>query len=148
MDDSKILLSFAAADVDGLKQQLEEDLYLIAKCCSENELLINPGKTKYMLIGTRQNLQNFLNEVITPVSIAKDLGMTFDSYLTYDQHITNLVSSCMNSLCQINRVKKCFDKEALILIISTLVMNKMFYCSTAWSNTTNDPTFINEAHAA
>ena len=80
---------------------------------------------------------NFLNEVITPVSIAKDLGMTLDSYLTYDQHITNLVSSCMNSLCQINRVKKCFDKEALILIISTLVMNKMYYCSTVWSNTTS-----------
>ena len=145
VDDSKILLSFAAADMDGLKQQLEEDLYSIAKCCSENELLMNPRKTKYMLIGTRQNLPqlpkdmsiNFLNEVITPVSIAKDLGMTLDSYLTYDQHITNLVSSCMNCLCQINRVKKCFDKEALILIISTLVMNKMFYCSTVGSNTTS-----------
>ncbi|CAB4043056.1 Hypothetical predicted protein, partial [Paramuricea clavata] len=145
MDDSKILLSFTVANVDCLKQQLEEDLYLIANSCSENELLINPGKTKYMLIGTRQNLQqppvdmtiNFLNETITPVSFAKDLGMTIDSYLTYDQHITNLVSSCMNSLCQINRVKKCFDKEALTLIVSALVMNKMFYCSTVWSNTSS-----------
>ncbi|CAB4007162.1 Hypothetical predicted protein [Paramuricea clavata] len=145
VDDSKILLSFTVANVDCLKQQLEEDLYLIANSCSENELLINPGKTKYMLIGTRQNLQqlpvdmtiNFLNETITPVSFAKDLGMTIDSYLTYDQHITNLVSSCMNSLCQINRVKKCFDKEALTLIVSALVMNKMFYCSTVWSNTSS-----------
>ena len=57
VDDSKILLSFTVANVDCLKQQLEEDLYLIANSCSENELLINPGKTKYMLIGTRQNLQ-------------------------------------------------------------------------------------------
>ena len=145
VDDSKILLSFTVANVDCLKQQLEEDLYLIANSCSENELLINPGKTKYMLIGTRQNLQqlpvdmtiNFLNETITPVSFAKDLGMTIDSYLTYDQHITNLVSSCMNSLCQINRVKKCFDKEALTLIVPALVMNKMFYCSTVWSNTSS-----------
>ncbi|CAB3979720.1 Hypothetical predicted protein [Paramuricea clavata] len=145
VDDSKILLSFTVANVDCLKQQLEEDLYLIANSCSENELLINPGKTKYMLIGTRQNLQqlpvdmtiNFLNETITPVSFAKDLGMTIDSYLTYDQHITNLISSCMNSLCQINRVKKCFDKEALTLIVSALVMNKMVYCSTVWSNTSS-----------
>ncbi|CAB4043026.1 Hypothetical predicted protein, partial [Paramuricea clavata] len=120
VDDSKILLSFTVANVDCLKQQLEEDLYLIANSCSENELLINPGKTKYMLIGTRQNLQqlpvdmtiNFLNETITPVSFAKDLGMTIDSYLTYEQHITNLVSSA-------------------------LVMNKMFYCSTVWSNTSS-----------
>ncbi|CAB4008338.1 Hypothetical predicted protein, partial [Paramuricea clavata] len=145
VDDSKILLSFTVANVDCLKQQLEEDLYLIANSCSENELLINPGKTKYMLIGTRQNLQqlpvdmtiNFLNETITPVSFAKDLGMTIDSYLTYDQHITILVSSCMNSLCQISRVKKCFDKEALTLIVSALVMNKMFYVSTVWSNTSS-----------
>jgi hypothetical protein len=35
---------------------------------------------------------NFLNDI---VPFAKDLGMTLDSYLTYDQHITNLVSSCM-----------------------------------------------------
>jgi hypothetical protein len=43
----------------------------------------------------------FLDETIIPVPFAKDLGMTLDSYLTYDQNITNLVSSCMNSLCQI-----------------------------------------------
>ena len=70
-----------------------------------------------MLIGTRQNLQqfpdmtiNFLNETITPVPFAKGLGMTLDFQVTYDQHITNLVSSSMNSLCQINRV---YDKALL-----------------------------------
>ncbi len=58
-----------------LKQQLEEDLFLVAKCCSENQLLINLGKTKYKLIGMSIN---FLNKTITPVSFAKDLGMTLD----------------------------------------------------------------------
>ena len=37
-----------------------------------------------------------------------------------------------NKPCQ-----KCFDKEALTLIVSALVMNKMFYCSTVWSNTSS-----------
>ncbi|CAB3994943.1 Hypothetical predicted protein [Paramuricea clavata] len=69
-----------------------------------------------------------LESYVDDSKILLSFTMTIDSYLTYDQHITNLVSSCMNSLCQINRVKKCFDKEALTLIVSALVMNKMFYC--------------------
>ena len=96
-----------------------------------------------MLIGKRQNLQqlpddmtiNFLKETIIPIPFDKDLGRTLDSQLTYDQHIANLVFSCMNSLCHINQVKKCFDKEALTLMVSALAISKMLHCSTVWSNT-------------
>ena len=52
-----------------------------------------------------------------------------------DCHISKLVSSCMAKLSQINRVKHSFDKETLTLIISALVISKLTYCSTVWSNT-------------
>ena len=41
----------------------------------------------------------------------------------------------MSKLSQINRVSKCFDKETISLLVSALVMNKLLYCSSAWSNT-------------
>ena len=41
----------------------------------------------------------------------------------------------MAKLSQINRVKHSFDKETLTLIFSALVVSKLTYCSSVWSNT-------------
>ena len=66
---------------------------------------------------------------------ARDLGVILDTSLTFDDHITTTVASCMSRLGQINRVKHCFDNRILILIINALVFSKLFYCSSVWSNT-------------
>ena len=78
---------------------------------------------------------SFLGKTISLVPSAKDLGITFDTFLTFDDHISKLVSSCMGKLCQINRVKDGLDRKTLLLVIETLVINKLLYCSTVWSNT-------------
>ena len=41
----------------------------------------------------------------------------------------------MAKLCQINRVKHCFDPNTLTYIICAVVMGKLYYGSTVWSNT-------------
>ena len=43
----------------------------------------------------------------------------------------------MSKLCQINRVKDCFNKDTLKLIIESLVLSKSYYCSTVWANTSD-----------
>jgi hypothetical protein len=143
VDDSKIFMSFPIEDIASAKTKIEEDLKLVATWFFENKLFLNPEKTKLLLIGTRQLLGKlleettitFLGEEITPTTNAKDLGLTLDSYLTYDYHIKNVVSSCMAKLCQINRVQDSFDRDSLRLIINALVMSKLYYCSTVLSNT-------------
>ena len=80
----------------------------------KNQLLINPDKTKFMLIGTRQLMYShsvdfsisFMGRTLIPVNSARDLGVIMDSHLTYDSHISYLVSSCLSKLVQINPVKK------------------------------------------
>ena len=145
VDDSKLLLSFPLDDIDSAKTTIEQDLHRVAKWCSLNDLLINPMKTKLLLVGTRQMTNNlptdfkldFLGKQITPSSSGKDLGVVIDSHLTYDDHIDSIVSSCMGKLCQISRVKDSFDKDTLRLMVSSLVMSKLFYCSSVWSNTSS-----------
>jgi hypothetical protein len=78
---------------------------------------------------------SFLGKQIEPATSSKDLGVVIDSHLTYDEHINTTVASCMAKLCQINRVKDSFDKDSLCLMVSTLVMSKLLYCSSVWSNT-------------
>ncbi len=76
-----------------------------------------------------------LGEELTSIKCAKDLGVTLDSHLTYNNHMQATVSSCMFRLGQINRVKHCFNRHTLTIIINALVFSKLFYCSTVWSST-------------
>ena len=121
-----------------------EDLRNIATWCCKNSLLINPEKTKLLVLGTPQLLMKIpddlsitlLSKEITSSKSAKNLGVTMDCNLTYDEHITQLTSKCIGSLCQINRVKYLFDRRTLITIINSLVFSKLLYCSSVWANTT------------
>ena len=59
-----------------------------------------------------------------------------DCRLTYDGHVTQVISKCIGSLCQINRVKYLLDRRTLITIIHSLVFSKLLYCSSVWATTT------------
>lgn len=143
VDDSKVFLSFPISDVNSVIGKLEQDLRNVAQWCCANNLLINPSKTKLLFIGTRQLMAtlpelpqvSFLGSTLHPATSAKDLGVILDPNLSYDQHITHVVSSCFSKLYQINRVRDSFDEDTLKLLITSLVFSKMLYCSTVWSNT-------------
>ena len=135
VDDSKISLSFSVEEMSEAKYKLETDLRFVAEWCCKNSLLINPEKTKFILVGSRQLLKSipenislkFLNKTIVPATFIKDLGITIDHNLTYGKHISQLTSECMAKLCQINRVKHCFDPNTLTYIICAVVMGKLIY---------------------
>ena len=102
-----------------------QDLKLTFELCCTNYLLINPTKTKVMVFGVPQLVSklpqdiNFtlMDKQLTISSNAKDLGVTLDPYLNYNDHVANVVSSCMRALVQINRVRHLFKREILIKII-------------------------------
>ena len=77
-----------------------------------------------------------LSKEITSSKSAKNLGVTMDCNLTYEEHVTQVASECIGSLCQINRVKYLFDRRTLITIIDSLIFGKLLYCSSVWANTT------------
>ena len=78
---------------------------------------------------------SILGKEITPVPVARDLGVFIDQYLTYDEHLTQTAAKCLCKLVQINRIKHLLDKETLLLLINAFVFSKLFYCSTVFSNT-------------
>ena len=101
VDDSKLCLSFPGAEVSNVVQQINKDLEKIASWCCYNSLLINPEKTKLLVLGTRQMLQRLpadfhvtlLGRKVTPSPSARDLGLQVDSTLSYDEHVSQTVSS-------------------------------------------------------
>ncbi len=95
VDDTKLLVSFPLQDQERPQSVINEDLQRIRNWCFDNRnQLINPGKTKLMICGSGQmvaKLDDFclklLGEELTPVKCAKDLGVTLDSHLTYNNHV-------------------------------------------------------------
>ena len=146
VDDSKEYLSFSLPISDSSLSTLEDDLHRVFEWCCKNSLLINPDKTKMMVIGSQQLLQqlehtvsiDFIGKTLEPVAQVKDLGTTLDSNLKYNEHIQRLSSSCIAKLCQINWVKNLFNQSTLTSIINALVMSKIYYCSSIWSNTSEE----------
>ena len=142
VDYSKLYISFPINNASDTMMKINNGFVGISNWCFQNSLLLNPKKIKLMVNGSRQmlsNLHNFrvtlLGKEIQPSSCEKDLGVIFDQNLSFNEHITKTVSSCMSILGQINRVKHVFDRSTLIVIINTLVFTKMFCCSFVWSST-------------
>lgn len=139
----KSYLAFPLKDLDDGLAELGEDLKRVAGWCSVNQLLINPDKTQFILFGVNKLLRcvpsnvelPFLDKVLTPTGHVKDLGIILDETLSYTNHINKTVSSCHFKLLQIRRVKHLFDKTTLELLIQSLVLSKLLYCSTVWSST-------------
>ena len=140
----KTPVSFKVEDKINAITNMNEDLLSMRNWCFNNYLLLNPDKPKLMVFGSREMLPklrdftlSLLGKELVPVQAAKDLGVTLDPHLTFNDHIVNTVSSCMSRLRQINRVKHAFDRGTLITVINALVFSKLFYCSNVWANCSN-----------
>ncbi len=87
----------------------DSDISKLSQCASavtrwhlENGLLLNPAKTEAVVTGTRQQIAKLDKSVgvlvagttIECSTCVRILGVTIDRYLTFHEHISNIVRSC------------------------------------------------------
>ena len=132
VEDTKLFMSFRPHASGNTVAAMNEDLVSLRNWCFDNGLLLNPDKTKLIIYGSRQMVDkipefrlSLLGKALEPSETVKDLGVTFDKNLTFNEHIIKTVSSCMSALGQISRVKHAFRKEVLTMIINSLVFSKL-----------------------
>ena len=85
--------------------------------------------------GVRNQSIDFLETKNLQSPWCRDLGIILDSHLIFNNHINSLSSSLLSTLCQINQGKHLFDRKTLQIIINSLVVSKLYYCSTVWAGT-------------
>ena len=139
VDDCQLYLKFSISDLENATASLNNDLQIVCNCCAKNSLLINPDKTKLIIVATTQLTKrlpdltlSLLGKTIRPISGAKNLGVFIDNGLNYNTHIIKTSSSCINQLLHINRIKHLLDKTTLKLLINSFVFSRLFYCSFIW----------------
>ena len=138
-DDNTI---FAAShDPNRIKSQLQQSLKCISEWFQINYFVLNLDKCKLLLIHHR-NLDLFDHFSITVDGITievssevKILGVTVDSNLNLNSHISKISKKAGSKLYAISRLRPYLQGEKLILLVKIYVTSQFNYCPLLWAYT-------------
>ena len=138
-DDTQIYISFSASDSAGPLSVLSQTLDTVHKWLSRNRLSLNPSKTEFMIIGTRQqheklNLNSFTfsGHSIPFASSVRNLGVIIDPNLTLENQISAVCKSSYHLIRQIRQVRSSIDLNSAILLANSLVSNRLDFCNSLY----------------
>lgn len=100
VDDTKHLMSFRVQGCDSIMAAMNDDRIKLRNWCFDDRLLLNPDRTKLIVYGSRQmisKLQDFRLTLLVKELLPVDLGVLFDSKLSFNDHTIKTVSSCMSA---------------------------------------------------
>src|SRR6218665_897765 len=106
---------------------------------SSNRLLLNPHKTQYIWLGTRQQLDKLDSESLSAEfppflfsSSVRDLGVILDHELSFGELITALTRSCYYHLCQFRVVSRSLSSSSASTLVHAFIANRLDYCSSLY----------------
>jgi hypothetical protein len=105
---------------------------------TQNRLKINPSKTEFMLLKSRRSKTasifsiRFGSSEITPVPSVKVLGVTVDSNLVWDRHVSRTLQRCYSVLIGLARIRRRIPRQTRQLLIEALVFPHLQYCMSVW----------------
>lgn len=130
-DDTTLYCS--GAELDELRREFERYIKLLLEWCSNNRIDINWTKTFFMVITNKRIKipESFIfnNIEIKCVNEFKLLGVTLDSKLSFNTHVSNL-SRCINS--KLFSIKRIFylSTSVKVQFFKTFILPYFDYCST------------------
>ena len=89
-----------------------------------------------LIIGTRQQLSKVTldgiqlgQSIVSPVSLARNLGAWFDANMSMKTHVTKACGSAFYCLHNIRRIRKLLSKECTETLIHAFVSSRLVYCN-------------------
>ena len=113
---------------------LQNDLDLLSDWCDVNGIRANTDKTKIMVFGT-QNMQKklppfsfkFGNSPLHSVQSYKYLGVTLDSQLNYNLHVSRVIGSVTSRLRQFQRMRSFLNTKAALMVYKNMLLPVLEY---------------------
>ena len=105
-------------------------------------LSLNPTKTEFLLIGLPAQLAKIHNPTLTipsnttiqPVFSAQNLGVIFDSNLSFSDHISYISKSCFSHIRDLQRIRSTLDHKTACTIATSLIHSNLDYCNSLYLN--------------
>ena len=120
---------------------LENELKLIVEWVNSNKLVLNAGKTKSILMGTRYQMRSepklnlkINNIPIDQVKETKLLGINFNNTLSWSHHVDKIVSKMGRAVSVTRRISKGLPQDVTKQVLNALVLSQLDYCFVIWSS--------------
>ena len=137
-DDTSI--SFSHKNIETLITQLNSELLKISRWFKSNKLSLNVSKTNYIYF-KKTNVHEEINiniEIDGLLLIEKQslkcLGVTIDSHLTWQEHISNVHTSISRNIGILYKLKNYLSERSLVILYNSLILSHILYCNILWGN--------------
>ena len=125
-DDTAVF--YFAKDVDDLVLSIQYDMQSISYWMRQNRLSLNVSKTKFMLVGSKQRINQAGNvnisldgEMVESVQTFKYLGIILDQQLHFHSHIDHIVDKTTNRLGLLYKTRVLFDQNTALMLYKSLI---------------------------
>jgi hypothetical protein len=137
-DDSTI--HAADEDIQTVNEQLQEGMKTVIEWTKCNNMVLNPTKTKSMLLATRQKHQlhpgpltvHANDTVIEEVCEHELLGIQLDNKFSWQSHIDNLCKRISNKLYLLFKLSQLIDEPSLKMFFHAHIQPLFDYASVVW----------------
>ena len=134
-DDVQIAVKGKKNDLTLLTASMENHLAVLADWFSSYGMKINQAKTQLIVHGTKRTLQNiqpvqvmFRSSLIGESRTVRNLGLIMDRYLTFEDHISQLVGKCTGLLIALSHSRHSLPSWTVAYVVNALVISSIRYC--------------------
>lgn len=140
-DDIQLYLSFNPSETHNAISKINADLYNITTWSKANTLVLNPNKSKYIILGSNRQIECIINknptlkimgESVERVLEARNLGVNIDSSLHFESHILEIARNCFYRLKVLYRVRDFVSEPIRIKLCDSLILSKFSYADTVY----------------
>lgn len=140
-DDTQVYLSFDPRDTYQASKLINEDLDSIYKWAHKNNLVLNPDKSKYLILGTKQQRSRvagydpnlFINgKLIERVETVKNLGLLMDGEMRFIDHVNIKIRNAFFRLKVLYGIRNHLTEKVRLTLVESLVLSLFNYCDTVY----------------
>ena len=139
-DDTQLYIEFNPLfqDMSSIESKIINCLEEIKHWMTSNNLKLNPDKTEALLAQTRNHFSTWsmnslqlspCEEPIEPSKVVKSLGVSFDEFLTFEDHINTVVQCCNIHLRNLRVIGSKLSFDLKKQLIHCLIFSKLDYCN-------------------
>ena len=147
-DDTQLYIGFKASDINNVSvttEHIHSCLNEIKSWMTGNFLKINPGKTKFLVIGSPYNIRNnqgktlnLINQddgkTLEKLNTVLTLGVNIDSTLSMTSFVN---AKCSEGYCKLRNIRRLLyglDTSMRIMLVRNLILSKLDYCNATLAN--------------
>ena len=145
-DDTQLYKSGKVSDINDIIKDMNEDLIAVADFSRTNCLKLNYDKNKFIIFGSKNNLQLINNTILDTITIddqivkretvVRNLGLHMDEELTFEYHINDLIKRAWGKLKTAWKCGKFLSADSKRIIVECYVLSQFNYLDVIWRSAT------------